>query len=178
MGDPQSWTAVIGAVTGVAALVVSAAAFWVTWVRSRQAALVLTWSSTSRVSLENRGPADARDVHLTIGTKEQREKHAADPDDVGKRLRVDQRAEQLPVGYSIEDRLSLYLNMKPDDYIAEISWRDSRLRRHRLTIPLAMRRVDDESRPLLNDRQAERLAKSMGEGIGAAVAESMRRRRL
>lgn len=171
MGDVQRWTSVIAAATGVAALCVSIVALWFAWAGSRHAALVLTWRD-ARVSLENRGPANARDVRLTIGTPEQRETSTSGRP--GQGLRVDQSVSLLPVGYTLEDRLSLYLGMQPGDYIAEITWHDARLRQQRLTMPMAMQ-LTNESRPLLSDREASRLSRALGEGVGNSVAERLRR---
>jgi hypothetical protein len=177
-GHWQTAASIAGAVTGVAALLVSALALWFAQARNRTAALVLTWHANGRLTLENRGPADARDVKLEVTHPSQRERQKTNPDDPEHMLyEVKKSLPRLLVGYSYEDRVMALLSADPDSVWASLSWRDDRLRRQSIDMVLHPARPKaDGSTPLLSDRQIAMLADKLGAGIGAAVKDHLARR--
>jgi hypothetical protein len=175
----QAVGAVVGAATGIAALVVSVLALWFAQAGNRAAALVITWRADDRFSLENRGPAAARDVVLEVTSPTQRERALPDTEPEYLRYELRREVERLPVGYTIEDRLSRTISTAPEDYVATLRWRDDRIRTQSLELRLAQEHDTLRSRmqPVLGDRQVARLSKEIGEGIGAAIADYLRRHR-
>lgn len=179
MGELTDWgTGQWQTLVSLGALGVSVLALWLTQARNRSAAMVLTWHANERVTLENRGPADARDVQLEIDSARQREgRTMPNGEDVPDHMRyeVKQAIALMPAGHSFEDRVTRMLGDDVDSFHGRVTWRDGRLRRQRLEIVLYQRRQPSESASaVLTDRQVAVIAEKLGAGVGVAVREHLR----
>lgn len=170
----QAIAGVAGAITGILALFVSALAFWFAVAGARAAAMVVTWDTSGRITLENRGPAGARDVVFEVTGKGRREQARDLPEHL--RFDVRQTVKALPVGYTVEDRLSRRLMEKPSNYVATIKWNDSRLRRQHLEVELSQQPSGRDEQPL-TDEQLRYLTNGLSAGMAQALLEHLENRR-
>lgn len=172
----QTAASLVGATTGVAALLVSGLALWFAQAGNRAAAMVLTWTADNRVILENRGPSAAKSVHLEVTSPSNRER-AADLADMSPHMRFEviKSIERLPVGFSYQDHMFRAVG-ETGDYIARLTWRDGRFREQSLELPL-----DQESsapfareRQVVSDRQVEKISDGLSSGIARALKSHLR----
>lgn len=176
----QAVGAVVGAVCAVLALLVSAAAFYVAVAGTRVSQLVVRWHADRRLTLENRGPATAKKIQLTLRHQPRRDVDSDSDVESPSEPRRSKTIDVLPAGFVYEDRAErLFMQV---DHTVELTWRDGRLLRQRYVVPLRQEAAPfDSSRPLLTDRQVTEVAERLGAGIGAAFRDELnnivRRRR-
>jgi hypothetical protein len=155
----MSWELAIA----LAALALSVFSLWRVEQANRQAAVVLTWVDNEMV-IENRGPASARDVGLSIDG------------------RPEPGVPLLPAGFVHRVRFDRVLGQLP---VCSLVWRDRRWRTQRLELKPTQQRTQPpgSSRPPLTDHQVDHVADRLAAGIAqgfkdymASVARSLPRR--
>jgi hypothetical protein len=160
--DPET-SAAVGAITGVSALVISLLALTRASLASRRAALVLRWID-STLQVANLGPARARDVTVTI--------RSTDQSHPGQAMTI----AALSNGYTHRLPHGRMLGA-PEQLWVDLTWRDDRLRRQADSVLVSLERTPKPHGPTIPDKQIDKIAARLGEGVAKALNRRLPMRR-